>query len=146
MGWRFIWIGGPASCCSGIVRRIAWIWLAAAIAASLSATAGCHRRRPRDGMCAAHIDCDPGYDCVARRCRKREAAPGATPEAPIVVPTPAPAPEPAPGEPNPPSAPGQPASAPRPPRPAPDNSPGIDNAPAPPPSNIPMWKARLKNS
>jgi hypothetical protein len=120
------------------VRRLPFfVLLAAVIAAPVGA---CHRRRPRDGTCAAHIDCDRGYDCVARRCTKRGAAPGiagAAPAAPDEAPAPAGIDEPA-GE-------GTPPAVER-PRPKLAPAPPMDNAPAPPPSDLPAWKARLKNN
>ena len=126
------------------MRRIATVLLLAALVA-VSASA-CHRRRPRDGTCAAHIDCDPGYDCLSGRCRKRAAAPGLTPEAPPPPEPAAPVREaPAPLLETPP-VPDTARPVPARPQRNPQPSAPIDNTPTPPPSNLPMWKARLKNS
>ncbi|HET6147462.1 MAG TPA: hypothetical protein VFH68_07995 [Polyangia bacterium] len=124
------------------VRRIALLLLLAALATALAGA--CHRRRGRDGTCVAHVDCDPGYDCVERRCRKRAAAPGTTPEA--APPRVAPVPSPPPGQPLPAETPETPPPARERPRRNPQPSSPPDNTPAPPPPDLPAWKVRLKNS
>ena len=135
------WIAARGLCCSGKVRRAALGWLILGITALCAFGSGaCHRRRARNGVCVAHIDCDPGYDCREGLCVKRPPVPGSE-AARIATPRPAPAPAEAP-----PSAPEPrrqdeapaPAKAPPPPPPA-NYAPPLDPA-------LPMWKARLKNS
>jgi hypothetical protein len=120
------------------MARRGLIWVVATLVAGALSGSACHRRRPRNGTCVVHIDCDPGYDCVSRRCTKRPLLPGtAAPEAPIIVP--------APGETAPPPSAPAPEGTPPPahPRPGADPAAPIDNTPPPPPDQ-PAWKARLK--
>jgi hypothetical protein len=127
-----------------MVRRRALGWWILAIAAVCAFSAGaCHRRRARNGVCTAHIDCDPGYDCRDRLCVKRPPVPGSeaarliTPRG-MQAPVPTPATE-APTAPSPRQE-DAPGPAPKPPQPPPNNyAPPLD-------PTLPMWKARLKNS
>jgi len=121
------------------VRRRATGWLILVVAAVCAFGAGaCHRRRGRNGVCAAHIDCDPGYDCRDGLCVKRPPVPGSEG---AIVRTPRPDPAPA----------ATPTSA---PLPRQQEAPAPKPQPPPPPTNyappldpsLPMWKARLKNS
>jgi hypothetical protein len=124
------------------VRRRALGCLILAIAAVCALGAGaCRRRRAHDGVCAAHIDCEPGYDCRDRLCVKRPPVPGSE-AARVITPRPTPAPAVAPPEVAPPRQEGAPPA------------PSLKPPPPPPPANyappldptLPMWKARLKNS
>jgi hypothetical protein len=135
-----MWIAKPGLCCSGLVRRRAFGWLILAIAAVCAASAGaCRRRRAHDGVCAAHIDCDRGYDCRDGLCVKRPPVPGSE-AARVVTPRPTPAPAAAPPGESPPRQEETPAAPSPKPRPPPANyAPPLD-------PTLPMWKARLKNS
>ena len=123
-----------------MVRRRALGWWILAIAAVCAFSAGaCHRRRARNGVCTAHIDCDPGYDCRDGLCVKRPPVPG-TEAARLRIPPPAPAPTPAPSQAPQPRQEEAPSPAPKaPPSPPANYAPPLDPA-------LPMWKARLKNS
>jgi hypothetical protein len=117
-------------------RALSLLIVCLCLCAALFTGGACHRRRGRNGACAAHIDCDPGYDCREGRCAKRAPFPGsvAEPEAPANAE---------------PSAPG-PAAREAPPRrddqPAPPPPTSPANAPPLPPApQLPAWKARLKN-
>jgi hypothetical protein len=116
--------------------------LTALVMLALCLAGACRRRR--DGTCANHSDCHPGYDCTRGVCVKRPAAPGGegAPRArPGVVQPPGLEPEAAPpGKENlpPPPPPARPRLAP-PANPRPSDDP-------PPPSSAPLWKLRLRDS
>jgi hypothetical protein len=110
------------------------------------ALTSCRRRAP--GTCRDHIDCDPGFDCVAERCTRRAPVGGASPPTPPapdaasvepLAPPPARADEPTP------LAPPQQQvarSAPKPNRP---DAAIPAAAPVPVDERLPMWKQRARS-
>jgi hypothetical protein len=122
-------------------RAVGWLILGI-VAVCAFGNGACHRRRGRNGVCAAHIDCAPGYDCRDGLCVKRPPVPGSEAARLQIGP-----PTPTPAAPPPPTAtPPLPRQEEAPAAPSPKPPPAPTNYAPPLDPTLPMWKARLKNS
>jgi len=138
------------------VRRLHALLIAGLLL--LPVLGSCRRREP--GTCADHVDCDPGFDCVDRRCTRRAPVQGQGETQPALGgrdaessdPTPPPPPPPpspslAPGAGEDPAVPA-PAKKAAPPIKAPSlrNPPALDPASPAPGQREPLWKTRRRNT